>query len=307
MSHNKAISALQFFTDKFDDYWHLLYKITPRDDRKTDNFLYFYDISPKAIQNRYPLDKNGVYLFLGYDKKYHYHALEIAQYALACWLAWRKTHRSKWLSLAITNCNWLLSNQGKRGEWQIQHTNPRFDDLESPWISGMAQGLSISALLRYYSYTNNPKILECCENAIQVLENNIESGGVKRHFGNNFIYEEYPRKKLSGVLNGYITALISIIELTQKTNTYKNLKYDNLQNLSEIIDRFDTSFWSLYSLDGSIASGFYHRYHIIQLRSLGFEDHALKFEKYTHNIFFKCKAFRLKIKNENYTNNIYEK
>ena len=134
-SHGKAITILQYFTDKVEDYWHILYPLTPVEAREADPFLYFYDITRKATDFSGSFSDEGIYLFKGYDGKWHLHALEIAQYTLACWLAWRKTDDESWLKKAMLHCDWLVEHQEDDGAWRIEHKNPKYSDLPSPWPS----------------------------------------------------------------------------------------------------------------------------------------------------------------------------
>ncbi len=304
LSHGKLVTALQYFTDKVEDYWHILYPLEKPENIEKDRYLYFYDISKKATDFRGKFTKDGIYLFFGYDGKYHIHALEIAQYALACWVAWRKTNQNIWLNRALLHCDWLLKNQHIDGSWKINHKNPIYEDLPSPWSSALAQGFAISALLRAYYHTNNKVYLNSAIKACDFLEKDINQGGVKRTFSlkniEGFIYEEYPRKNLSGVLNGYISTILGIYELSLLESKYRDLFNLNINNLKKILPLYDIGFWSLYSLDGNIASGFYHRLVIKQLSVLCRFDNYFceaknKFEKYLENKIFALKAFMKKL------------
>jgi len=284
-SHGKIITILQYFTDKVEDYWHILYPVISLEERRNNPYLYFYDISKKATEYNGEFSKEGLYLFKGYDGKYHLHALELAQYSLACWQAWRQTKDDKWCDIAILHCDWLVENQASDGAWRIEHKNPKYDDLPTPWASGMAQGLAISSLLRAYKYTDDIQYLMYAKKASDFLEVSVHENGVRRDFNNVFIYEEYPRAKLNGVLNGYISVVIAMYELSEVDEDYRNMYKMNVANLKKILPLYDCGFWSYYALDKNCSSGFYHRYVIIQLKSLAFIDpvfnhFAKKFEKY---------------------------
>jgi len=301
LSHGKAITVLQYFTDKVDDYWHILYPITDPLKREKDHYLYFYDISRKALDYDGDFSNEGIYLFKGYDGKYHLHPLELAQYSLACWLAWRKTDDSIWVNKAILHCDWLVENQENDGSWRIEHKNPKYSDLPSPWPSGMAQGLAISSLLRAYRYTGEDKYLKCAKKACDFLEVDVGHCGVKREFDDIFIYEEYPREQLNGVLNGYISAVLALYELAQTDSDFQDIYLKNIQNLKKILPKFDSGFWTYYALDGVLSSGFYHRYVIIQLKALASIDqefgvYVKKFEKYLNCTNCIFKALWLKVK-----------
>ncbi|MCJ8314179.1 MAG: D-glucuronyl C5-epimerase family protein [Pseudomonadales bacterium] len=271
-SHGKLITILQYFSRRFQDYWHILYPDVSFEERESDQFLYFYDISKKATDYKGSFDDSGIYLFKGYDGFDHIHALELSQYSLACWLAWRKTNTKYYLDKALLHCEWLVNNQMKNGSWVIEHKNPSYSDLPSPWPSGMAQGLAISALVRAYKYTKNIKYLDVACKACDFLELGVANGGVKRDFIINgiegYIYEEYPRSKLNGVLNGYITSILGVYELSIINSKYTAVFNENMKNLNTILPLYDTGYWSYYSLDGNIDSGFYHRYIIIQLTAI---------------------------------------
>lgn len=301
LSHGKLITILQYFTDKVEDYWHTLYPLVRTQERRDDPFLYFYDISAKATRYDGLFNEDGIYLFEGYDGAWHLHALEISQYSLACWLAWRKTGETIWLDKAMRHCAWLIQNQHKDGSWRIEHKNPKYQDLPSPWPSGMAQGLAISSLLRAYHYTGEEPYLKSAKKACDFLEIEVSHGGVKREFDDLFIYEEYPREQLNGVLNGYISAVLALYELAQIDSDFQDIYLKNVQNLKDILPKFDSGFWTYYALDGGLSSGFYHRYVIIQLKALAsldqeFGDYVEKFEKYLDCFFCKCKALWLKVK-----------
>ena len=64
----------------------------------------------------------------------------------------------------------------------------------------------------------------------------------------------------------------------------------------------DNNYWSFYNDKGLIASGFYHKLHIAQLKALlvAHEDETLRviirnFEEYERNIFAKLYAFMVKV------------
>ena len=133
----------------------------------------------------------------------------------------------------------------------------------------------------------------------------MEHGGVKRLFLKNgirgFIYEEYPREALSGVLNGYLTAVLGICEMQQFSSGYDRMFADNMRNLKQIIPLYDSGYWSFYALDGNLSSGFYHRYVIKQLTVLAEADPSLepyvsRFEAYQKHFVFQTRALYNKIR-----------
>lgn len=263
-SHGKAISALQFFTDKYQDYWHTIYPI----NSDNSQYNYFLDNSSKSLAYKGAFTDEGIYLFLGYDGNHYEHALEIAQFGLSCWQSYSKTGNQCWLDKAILHCKWLIEQQDSAGTWKIFHKNPKYKSLSEPWISSLAQAFAISCLIRYYKYLGDERLLLVIYKAVDALELDIDSGGLKRSFCNGFIYEEYPTKELNGVLNGYIFCIFSLIDLSRFEQRYTRLLDKNLKNLKSIFPLYYNKYWTYYSLDGTYSSGFYHRLVIQQIKCL---------------------------------------
>ena len=304
-NHGKAITILHYFTDKVEDYWHILYPVTAGTERHGDSFLYFYDISRKATEFTGDFSSDGIYLFPGYDGNNHLHALEISQYSLACWLAWRQNNATQWSNQAMLHCDWLINNQQRDGAWYIIHKNPLYADLPTPWPSSLAQGLAISSLLRAWRFSQQSKYLKAAEAAADFLDLDCEYNGLKRQITmsgvTGFIYEEYPRQQLNGVLNGYISVVLALEELSHEVDSYRQLFNINIDNLLRLMPLFDTGFWSYYALDGNIASGFYHRLVVKQLQVLiefddGFRFWHDKFLAYQNSKYCAIKALVSKLR-----------
>ena len=301
MSHGRTVALLQFFTDKAEDYWHILYPLTDPKKREEDPYLYVYDISRKATDFRGKFSEEGIYLFEGYDGRWHLHALEIAQYALACWLAWRQNEDNAWLEKALKHSRWLLAHQESDGAWRIAHKNPIYRDLPTPWASALAQALAISALVRAYRHTDEGRYLDAARKAADFLEIPTEEGGLKRAWEGGYIYEEYPLPQRNGVLNGYISAVFALEELSNILPEYSVRLRNNKENLLRILPLYDAGYWSYYALDGNLSSGFYHRYVCRQLEALKgadmrFDSWFKRFEGYKRCFGCRMKALVNKIK-----------
>ncbi len=302
LSHGKLYTIAHFFTDKVDDYWHILYPVPSLKEREEDKYLYFLDLSRKALDYDGEVDENGVYQFLGYDGNWYIHPLEVAQYGLASWLAWRKSGDEQWIEHALHQCNWLVENQEESGAWYMMHKNPLDHDLPLPWVSGMANGLAISALVRAYWYTNDEKYLVAGKKAYTFLELDVREGGVKRYFDENlYVYEESLKPDLEGILNGHLFSMFGIYDLSKEVQACEESFLDNIQNLKKILPKFDMEYWTYYSMAGEISSGFYHRLVIFQLQSLVeydryFLEFATKMQGYIDNKFYALKAFIAKIR-----------
>jgi len=74
------------------------------------------------------------------------------------------------------------------------------------------------------------------------------------------------------ILNGFMWALWGVFDywLATSNASTKTIFNRGVETLLHNLDRFDTGYWSLYEQSGThlkmLASPFYHRLHIVQLR-----------------------------------------
>ena len=272
--HGRIISALHYFTDVVQDYWHTVFDPLDEYHLSPQNLNYFYDVSIKATLYKGPLHQGKVYLFKGYDGLEQLHALEIAQYSLACVQTYQNTRENVWLQAAEDNLRYLQSIQSENGGLPILHKNPIYFDIQAPWRSGLCQAFAISAALRVWCATRDDSYKDFALRAYDNLRTDFDQGGCKRWLNNStYVYEEYPRDKVSGVLNGHVSALLSVIDLVQLNLVSLDLLKEEFENLNRLLPLYESEGGLLYSLDGITSSGFYVRHMILQLKALG------KFEK----------------------------
>ncbi len=85
-------------------------------------------------------------------------------------------------------------------------------------------------------------------------------------------FEEYIVSPPTHILNGFIWALWGVYDyaLATKEAAAQELFARGVRTLLHNLDRYDLGFWSLYEQSGTrlpmVASAFYHRLHIVQLR-----------------------------------------
>jgi glycogen(starch) synthase len=122
----------------------------------------------------------------------------------------------------------------KQVEWLVAHGVRRDDGaivwhypvdwwegaclLKAPWISAMAQGLAISALVRGYRITGDQRLLDVACAATRVFETNVEDGGVRTLEDGHPLYEEYPGYPLARVLDGFLFSLLGLYDLAVETD-----------------------------------------------------------------------------------------
>lgn len=198
----------------------------------------------------------------------------------------------------------------RQADWLVTHLkrNPevgvweyRFDlstyGLKAPWVSALAQGLGLSTLSRAYALSPDPQYLESARAALGAFRLSVAQGGVRREEADGSVwFEEYPSDQPSLVLNGFLYALLGLLD-HQRIFAGADAKifYDEgVATLERHLHRFDTGFWSFYSYPRRmLADLHYHRdIHIPQLLALHrqtaiplFAETAERWERYTRSLY----------------------
>ena len=249
-----------------------------------------------------PFDARGIPML-----NYHgaigvqYNPIAIAQWGLGNFNLWRasenKHYRLKVILAADWLCHHLEPNQRGFPVWHHNFDWEYRETLKAPWYSGLAQGQGISLLVRAHAETGDPKFLHSAERAFQSFLTNVASGGVAFTDANqNLWFEEYIVSKPTHILNGFIWAAWGVYDYFLATGSRDavNLFASAIETLRKNLDRYDLGFWSLYEQSGTrlpmIASPFYHRLHITQLRIMHritseavFAEYADKWESYSRS------------------------
>ncbi len=227
-----------------------------------------------------------------------YNPIAIAQWGLANYnvfyssgseFRWQRTRRA---------ADWLVSNleRNSHGVWVWNH---HFDweyreILKAPWYSGLAQGQGISLLLRAHAKADDGKYLDAAERAFTALTTAVADGGVLfEDEEKNLWIEEYIIHPPTHILNGFIWALWGVLDYWRACGdeSAHQILDRGVETLLCNLQRYDTGYWSLYELSQTppkmLASPFYHRLHIVQLRVMAtltgdkrFEDFAERWEGY---------------------------
>ncbi len=238
---------------------------------------YYMTFAEKAVYSG-PHDAEGIPLL-----DYHgnigqqYNPIAITQWGLGNHNLHTRSGSTYALGKFLKASDWLCQRleQNSRG---IHVWNHNFDwdyrqRLRAPWYSGLAQGQGISLLVRAHSETGNKKYLDAATLAFRSFLADTESGGVSFEDNEkNVWFEEYIVSPPTHILNGFIWAAWGVYDYFLATGSRQAMSlfgaavktlYDNLR-------RYDLEFWSLYELSGTflpmIASPFYHRLHVTQLR-----------------------------------------
>jgi heparosan-N-sulfate-glucuronate 5-epimerase len=211
-----------------------------------------------------------------------YNPIAIAQWGLANYnLFCESGDQARWQK-TLRAADWLAANleQNAHGLWVWNH---HFDweyrdTLKAPWYSGLAQAQGVSLLLRAQAHSGDEKYQRAADNAFVALTRPIAEGGVlledEKPDGEkkDLWIEEYLVHPPTHILNGFMWALWGVFDfsLARADASAQNTFDRGVQTLLRNLDRYDAGYWSLYEQSGTrlkmLASPFYHRLHIVQLR-----------------------------------------
>jgi heparosan-N-sulfate-glucuronate 5-epimerase len=220
-----------------------------------------------------------------------YNPIAIAQYGLGNYNLFRRsllgqtedaTRRKKFFLIADWLCSHLEQNPHGLAVWNHHFDWEYRNTLKAPWYSALAQGQGISVLVRAWKESSDSRYLEAARRALASFYQPVTEGGVAfTDDRGDLWFEEYIVSPPTHILNGFIWAVWGVYDyfLATKDDAAQNLFSRAVQTLLHNLDRYDLGFWSLYEQSGTrlpmVASTFYHRLHIVQLRIM----HRLTEEK----------------------------
>lgn len=206
-----------------------------------------------------------------------YNPIAIAQYGLGNYNLWRRSQnperRQKFFLIADWLCSHLEQNSEGLAVWN-HHFNWEYrDTLRAPWYSALAQGQGISMLVRAHKESGELKYLNAAHRALATFYQPTTAGGVAfTDDRGDLWFEEYLVSPPTHILNGFIWAMWGVYDyfLATGDGSVQQLFARAVQTLLHNLDGYDLGFWSLYEQSGTrlpmVASPFYHRLHIVQLR-----------------------------------------
>ncbi len=269
-------------------FWHEVPEINPharaRDGatgaraRSADRLGEYYMLFREKADYAGHYDANGIPML-----DYHgaigpqYNPIAIAQWGLGNYNGFCKTGDDVRGQKALNAADWLCANleQNSHGLWVWNHDFDwdYRDTLKAPWFSGLAQGQGISLLLRARAQSGDEKYQDAAARAFVPLTRSIADGGVLfEDEEKNLWIEEYLVDPPTHILNGFLWALWGVLDfqLAHPDSPAKEIFDRGVKTLVHNLRRYDTGYWSLYEQSGTrlkmLASPFYHRLHIVQLR-----------------------------------------
>lgn len=220
-----------------------------------------------------------------------YNPIAIAQYGLGNYNLFRRStdpeRRRKFFVAADWLCSHLERNARGLAVWNHHFDWEYRDTLKAPWYSALAQGQAISLLVRAHKESGDPRYLDAAQRALECFYKTTTEGGVAfADDSGDLWFEEYIVSPPTHILNGFIWASWGVYDyyLATKDNSARDLFSRAVRTLLHNLDRYDLGFWSLYEQSGTrlpmVASAFYHRLHIVQLRIMHRLTGAEKFSQF---------------------------
>ena len=258
---------------------------------------YYNDLTEKVTKLQ-EIGKNNLPFLNTEDGRKIEFPIQIFQYGLGAYDLYLINQDESMLEKFYCSVNWAIENQGNNGEWNsIGYKYP-----DAPY-SSMAQGEGASLLLRAYVETKKDLYLNAAKKALEFMLISNKDGGTAWYRDNEIFLLEYACQPV--ILNGWIFSIFGLIDYLKisPNDEYIKNKYEaTLQSLENNLKHYDKKFWSMYDIKDRIASPFYHKVHINQLKVLYkitnreiFNEYSKKFERYKNNIFFRAKALMIKI------------
>ena len=261
-----------------------------------------------------PFDAAGVPLldYRGTIGRQH-NPIAIAQYGLACFNRYRQTGETRWRTPFLTTADWLAANLRPNAHgvpvWMHDFDWPYRETLVAPWYSGLAQGQGVSLLVRAATDTGREPYARAAHAAFEALTRDVSAGGVLATDAAGRLWiEEYIVSPPSHILNGFIWGLWGVVDFARWSGSAdaQRLGERLVSTIEHALPEYDTGFWSLYELPAAggpamLASPYYHRLHIVQLRVLErmtgnpvFAAVADRWQRYAATPRFRAKAIARK-------------
>jgi hypothetical protein len=151
----------------------------------------------------------------------------------------------------------------------------RFGSGRPPWVSGMAQAVAAQALARAGTRLGDPQLTAASQRVFKTvpsLTHNVTTGPWIRLYSFSGL----------AVLNAQLQTIVSLQDYATQTGDAAAASLaSRLQSSTEaLLPRFDTGYWSLYSVDGDEAPLDYHKYVVRLLTMLAKRTGSATFAAY---------------------------
>jgi len=170
------------------------------------------------------------------------------------------------LEIFLKQVDWLEKRAVVRSDesvvWTMNFDYPVCGIVEkAPWVSAHTQGFCISALVRAFRITRNPRLYQLLEGCSAVFTQDHRNGGVRIPLSEGALYTEVPGGPTPGILDGFMTALLGLYDLFVETGNpqVQRLFLDGITGLKAWLPHWDyREKWSWYGNRDYLCSPAYH-------------------------------------------------
>jgi hypothetical protein len=158
----------------------------------------------------------------------------------------------------------LLARAIPNGRGLVWEYEFPFASGRAPWTSGMAQAVAAQALARAGDLLSDQTLLEAADAAYAAVPGLLSSGSPVKPWVALYSFDRVP------VLNAQLQAALSLGDYAELTGDSDAQAFADRVTASAqtLLPRFDTGYWSRYSLHGDDSPLHYHDYVIALLRKL---------------------------------------
>ena len=281
LNYYRRISSAYLLPGKSQiTFWHDQPQVNPA--ASTEQLGEYYMLFREKADYSGPFDAAGIPLL-----NYHgniglqHNPIAISQWGLGNFnlflRARNEQDRNRYKTKSVMAADWLVEhlqpNSFDVPVWSHNFDWEYRDLLKAPWYSGLAQGQGISLLLRVWKETAKSEYFDAAARAFISFSKSTKEGGVCFTDDHGDLwFEEYIVTPPTHILNGFIWAAWGVYDffLASKKESARHLFDQAVQTLRRNLNRYDMGFWSLYEQSGTrlpmVASSFYHRLHVAQLR-----------------------------------------
>lgn len=235
--------------------------------RELDHYYYYHGWS-YSLMKSLPRDRNGI-VMVDYGGRTEYNPTTVALFAVANHELYLHSGTATSQAEFLRHARWLRDNTDSQGRLCYRFDLPA-RLLRAPWVSAMAQGFAISAMLRAYQMTGDASYRAAAERAYLPFGRTVEAGGVVSYSRSDLWLEEYPQRPPTQVLNGSIYAMWGLWDLYRVTGRadVRGTFEQAASTLARNLDTYEQGGYVLYErVPGHYSAG-YHSLQIWQLRTL---------------------------------------
>ncbi len=205
---------------------------------------------------------------------FFYHPCPIAQGAIGYFDNWLENRDNYYLNQFWSQVSWFEHNGQENNNkllFPFPFHIPSFSDNKN-WVSGMYQGQILSVFSRALLLSGKEKYFEMAQKTFNSFKTPLgEKHGFRYEDKHGLWFEEAPKFPPNHVLNGYIFAIWGIYDYYKLTRSKEALEIWQkcIETLQNALPKYDSGFWSYYSINKKLASYNYHnKIHVPQIKSM---------------------------------------